>query len=135
MLPVSCLKEPGPTRLVRPVDKVFVDCLKTEMLANPTTDVAPIIGHIRLPEGETYDEKHPEGYLYETLGGNNSRTALKELLEENPELTKDDRYCKRSVSVYYNLSDEEAQFLGMKHNRQQSFVHQMTTQDKVWQVC
>lgn len=130
-LPVSCLKEPTAARLVRPVDRVFVECLKQEMLANPTTDVAPMIGLVRLQPGVVFDKLHPEAYTYETLGGNNSRTALAELLEENAELASDPRYSKRMVSVYCNLSDEESQLLAVKHNRQQSFVHQMTTQDKV----
>ena len=73
---------------------------------------------------------HPEAY--DTLGGNNSRIALKELLEEHPELHNNVRYTKRPVSVYSsNLSDEQAQLLALKHNRQQSFVHATTTQDKV----
>lgn len=130
-LPISCLREPIASRLVRPVDKLFVDSLKKEMLLNPTMDVAPMIGLVCLRTGEEFDRLHPEAYTYETLGGNNSRTALSELLQENPELTADPRYTKHMVSVYCNLSDEEAQLLGVKHNRQQSFVHQTTTQDKV----
>ena len=35
------------------------------------------------------------------------------------------------ISVYTNLSAQEAPYLAEKHNRQQRFVHQMTTQDKV----
>ena len=133
-LPISCLQEPTAARLVRPVDKVFVECLKHEMLANPTTDVAPMIGLVHLPPGVAFDNLRPEAYTYETLGGNNSRTALAELLEENADLKTDPRYSRRLVSVYCNLTDEEAQHLAVKHNRQQSFVHQMTTQDKVW-IC
>lgn len=123
--------EPTSSRLVRPVDRVFVESLKREMLSNPTTDVAPIIGLVRLHSTEEFDRLHPEAYTYETLGGNKSRTALAELLSENVELASDSRFSKRMVSVYCNLSDEEAQLLAVKHNRQQSFVHHMTTQDKV----
>ena len=113
---------------------MFVECLKQEMLANPTTDVAPMIGLVRLQPGVEFDNLHPEAYTYETLGGNNSRTALAELLEENEQVKADPRYSRRLVSVYCNLTDEEAQLVAVKHNRQQSFVHQMTTQDKVW-IC
>ena len=109
----------------------FVESLKKEMLCNPTTDVAPLIGLVHLRPEDNFDKLHPEAYLYETLGGNNSRTALSELLQENPELASDPRYSKRMVSVYSNLTDEQAQLLAVKHNRQQSFVHHMTTQDKV----
>ena len=69
--------------------------------------------------------------LYETLGGNNSRTALSELCSERADLAEDQRYTRRMVSIYVNLTDEEAQHLAIKHNRQQSFIHQMITQDKV----
>ena len=129
------LKAPKHTRLVRPVDNVFVKCLKKEMLANPTTDVAPLIGLVCLGDDDSFDTKHPESYMYETLGGNNSRTALVELLKENPALKDDKRFSHRIVSVYSNLTDEDAQLLAVKHNRQQSFVHSMTTQDKVCSLC
>lgn len=117
--------------MVRPVDEIFTQHLKKEMVANPTTDVAPMIGLLVLPEGETFDKFHPQAYSYETLGGNNSRTALHELCKERPELASDDRFSHRMVSIYTNLSPQEAQYLAVKHNRQQSFVHHMTTQDKV----
>ena len=125
--------EPRPSRLVRQVDRVFIESLKKEMVSNLTSDVAPLIGLLRANQEETFDHLHPEAYTYETLGGNNSRLALSELLQENPDLRSEPKYTKRLVSVYRNLSDEEAQLIGVKHNRQQSFVHHMTTQDKVRQ--
>ena len=130
-LPIACLKEPTSARLVRAVDRIFVECLKREMLANPTTDVAPMIGLVHIQPGEEFDRRHPEAYTFETLGGNKSRTALVELLQENADLAADPRFSKRMVSVYCNLTDEEAQLLAIKQNRQQSFIHQMSTQDKV----
>ena len=128
------MKAPGHLHTVRPVDDIFVKHLKKEMVANPTMDVAPMIGLLVIPEGETFDKLHPEAYMYETLGGNNSRTVLHDLCRERPELASDDRFTRRMVSVYTNLSDQEAQYLAVKHNWQQSFVHQMTTQDKVYAV-
>ena len=97
------MKAPGHLHTIRPVDDIFVKHLKKEMLANPTTDVAPMIGLLVIPEGETFDKLHPEAYMYETLGGNNSRTALHELCRERPELASDDRFTRRMVSVYTNL--------------------------------
>lgn len=91
-LPIGCLMKPKDSHLVRQVDRLFVDALKTEMLANPTTDVAPMVALLRLRKDEEFDHLHPEAYTYETLGGNNSRTALSELLQENPELATDSRY-------------------------------------------
>ena len=130
-LPIKCMKAPNHQHTVRPIDEVFVHHLKKEMVENPTTDVAPLIGLLVLPEGETFDKLNPDAYMYKTLGGNNSRTALDELCRERPELASDQRFSSRMVSVYTNLSAQEAQYLAVKHNRQQSFVHQMTTRDKV----
>lgn len=125
------MKAPSTSRAVREVDSLFIEHLKKEMVANPTTDVAPLIGLLILNDGEVFDRLHPEAYMYETLGGNNSRTALSELCSERVDLAEDQRYTRRMVSIYINLTDEEAQYLAIKHNRQQSFIHQMITQDKV----
>jgi len=46
------------------------------MKANPSSDVAPIVGMVKLDEGEEFQEAQKESYQYETLGGNNSRAAL-----------------------------------------------------------
>ena len=51
-LPVSCLIEPQPARLLRPVDDLFVESLKLAMKANPSTDAAPIVGLVVLGEGK-----------------------------------------------------------------------------------
>ena len=51
-LPVSCLIEPQPVRLLRPVDDLFIESLKLAMKANPSMDAAPIVGLVVLGEGE-----------------------------------------------------------------------------------
>ena len=51
-LPVTCLIEPNQARLLRPVDELFVKSLKEAMKANPSTDVAPIIGLVVLKKGK-----------------------------------------------------------------------------------
>ena len=51
-LPVSCLVEPQLSRLLRPIDDLFVESLKMAMKANPSTDAAPIIGLVNLMEGK-----------------------------------------------------------------------------------
>ena len=51
-LPVSCLIEPQPARLLRPVDELFVESLKMAMKSNPTTDAAPIVGLVVLGQGK-----------------------------------------------------------------------------------
>ena len=59
-LPVTCLIEPDKARLLRPVDELFVKSLKEAMKANPSTDVAPIIGLMVLKNGINYESNvHP----------------------------------------------------------------------------
>ena len=123
---MTSLIEPGPTRLLRPVDPVFVDTLKSHMKRNPSRDVTPIVGLVQLPDGEEFQEDHKETYLYETLGGNNSRVAMQELLDE-----EDLRFRTRLVSVYCHLTDSQALRLASKHNLATSVHHEMTTSDKV----
>ena len=150
-LPVSCLIEPQPTRLLRPVDDLFVESLKSAMKANPSTDAAPIVGLVLLDEGEsaadhnviqklinrhfideTFDESKKEMYHYETLGGNNSRAALQALCDEE---NSHPAFRTRLVSVYGGLKDDEALRLVAKHNKTTSFYHEMSTWDKVSYYC
>lgn len=108
----------------------YVESLKEEMINNPTINVAPIIGVVHLKEGEPFDKKHPEAYIYETIGGNHSRIALQDLLESHKDLP--DAYRFRIVSVYNStITDEEAQHLSLRHNRATEFTNKMLTQDKV----
>ena len=123
---MTSLIEPGPTRLLRPVDPVFVDTLKSHMKRNPSRDVTPVVGLVQLPDGEGFQEDQKETYLYETLGDNNSRVAMQELLDE-----EDLRFRTRLVSVYSHLTDSQALRLASKHNLATSIHHEMTTSDKV----
>lgn len=109
----------------------FIDALKEEMLENPTRDVQPLLCIVRLKESENFDEKLKEGYIYETIGGNNSREAIQQLLAEQPELKKMKMYSHRLCSVYTQMSPELALRLASKHNRASAFTHDMTTWDKV----
>ena len=115
--------EPGPTRLLRPVDPVFVDTLKAHMKRNPSRDVTPIVGLVQLQHVEEFQEDHKDIYLYETLGGNNSRVAMQD--------EEDLRFRTRLVSVYCHLTDNQALRLASKHNLATSVHHEMTTSDKV----
>ena len=88
----------------------------------------PLIGIIRLKDGEVFDKKHPEAYVYEVIGGNHSRIALNQILEEK----QNDIYRIRTVSVYDStISDTEAQHLSLRHNRATEFTNKMLNQDKV----
>jgi hypothetical protein len=105
---------------------VFVDTLKAHMKRNPSRDVTPVVGLVQLQDEEEFQEERRESYLYETLGGNNSRVAMQELLKE-----EDLRFRTRLVSVYCHLTDNQALRLASKHNLATSVHHDMTTSDKV----
>ena len=128
-IPITSLIAPSSNRCLREPDRVFIDSLKKEMIHNPTTLVSPIVGLVQLKANESFDSCHPQGYLYETIGRNNSRIALQELTIEYP---NNDSFKTRLVAVYIGLSDEEAVRVAAKHNRATSFTHSMTTQDKVF---
>ena len=101
------------------------------MLQNPTCDVAPIVAQVLLKEGQKFDKDHPEAFTYETLGGNHTRIALAELLEENKDLASLPYYRVRLVSVYAWLSTEQAQHLALRHNGATEYTNKLTTQDQV----
>ena len=94
------------------MDEVFIHDLKENMVKNPSKDATPLVGMVVLKDGEEFDEKHKESYQYETLGGNNSRVALQQLLKESD----DPRFRTRLVSIYQRLTDDEALRLAAKHN-------------------
>ena len=50
------------------------------MKKKPTCDVALTVAVVKLMDGQKFDEAHPEAFTYETIGGNHSRIALQELL-------------------------------------------------------
>lgn len=131
MLPVSCLVEPPDELLVRETSQTFIDGLKTEMRANATSDVQPLLTLVRLKEGDCFDQTLKDGYIYETIGGNHSRQALQELLKENPELSRQKLYSQRLCSVYSTMPTSLILRLASKHNRASVFTHDMSTCDKV----
>lgn len=131
MLPVTCLVESADELLVRETNQQFIDGLKAEMQANPTSDVQPILTIVRLKEGDCFDQTLKDGYIYETIGGNHSRQALQELLKENPELSRQKLYSQRLCSVYRRMQASLTLRLASKHNHASVFTHDMSTFDKV----
>ena len=133
-IPVKCLVEPAASRLIRQPHEPYIKGLKEEMKKNPTCDVAPIVAMVKLTDGQKFDEAHPEAFTYETLGGNHSRIALQELLNEDKQLATLPYYRSRLVSVYSGLSDKQATHLALRHNKATEYTSKLTTQDKVG-VC
>ena len=124
---MNCCIEPPSSRLLRPVDEIFVHDLKENMLKNPSKDATPLVGLVVLEKHQEFDAKLAELYEYETLGGNNSRVALQQLVKESDDPT----FRTRLASVYKNLSDDEALRLAAKHNAVTSLHHAVSTSDKV----
>lgn len=58
-------------------------------------DVQPLLCIVRLEKEQQFDAKFKEAYPYDTVGGNNSRCALQELLKEHPELRNNKLYTHR----------------------------------------
>ena len=88
-------------------------------------------GLLELKKGEVFNKDECDTYVYECIGGNHSRLAHQQILEENPDLNTDRHFSHRSVSIYVNLTEEQAQHLAHRHNRTTEFINVMTTQDKV----
>ena len=98
------------------------------MIENPTTLVSPIVALVRLEPGKKFDSETANSYEYETIGGNNSRIALQELVKKFP---NNINYQKRLVAVYSGLTKDSVLRLAARHNRATDFTHSMKTQDKV----
>lgn len=96
-----------------------------------TGDVQPLLCMVRLAADQSFDPKCKEAYLYDTIGGNNSRDALQQLLKDQPRLSTNKLYTHRLCSVYRKMETHLALRLASKHNRATSFTHDMTAWDKV----
>ena len=114
------------------MDSKFVADLKREMLDNPTTDVQPLLCIVKLKSGEKFNYDLKEGYKYESVGRNNSREALQQLLSENPHLRSNRTFTHRLCAVYSNdMNDKCILHLAGQHNRATQFSHAVTDWDKV----
>ena len=113
--------------ILREVDAKFVADLKKEMLENPTTDVQPLLCIVKLKPGEKFCPEVKEGYNYETVGGNNSRETLQQLLSENPHLRSNRIYTHRLCAVFKNdMTDKCSLRLAGRHNQATQFSHAIT---------
>ena len=130
-LPVTSLFEPPTELLVRDKSEKFIESLKREMLDNPTANVQPMLCIVSLESGQQFNANIKEAFKYHTIGGNNSREALQQLLNEHSELKKEKVFTHRLCSVYSPMDTTLALRLASKHNRATAFIHEMTTWDKV----
>ena len=93
---ITTLVQPREDFLIRPLDPVFVERLKTEIVERCSTFVKPLIVVVR--DVKTRDEfdknKLQNGeYVLEVIGGNHRREAFSQLKEEG-KLDKDEHSLK-----------------------------------------
>ena len=116
---------------MRDCNSTVVAQLKAEMLANNCTDVQPILCVVNINANECFNSDSKEGYTYYTIGGNHSRKALEELLEENPNLSFKRQYSSRLCAIYKPMEATLIRRLASKHNRAAAYHHDMNTWDWV----
>ena len=128
---MTSLIEPPPSLVIREKSDKFIEALKKEMLSNPTADVQPLLCIVQLQDSQEFSLNIKEALKYYTIGGNNSREAIQQLLKEHPELKGEKIFTHRLCSVYSPMETNLALRLASKHNRATTFIHEMTTWDKV----
>lgn len=113
-MPVGNLKEPSSTNLVRVPDESHTKQLEKEFRRKPfnyyTLMVVNIPGLSDIPD-------NIQTCKLETIGGNHSRIALKNILKDK-ELSSEERkkYEERLCAVYCSLTPQEAKRVGLEHN-------------------
>ena len=80
---MTSLIEPPPSLVIREKSDKFIKALKKEMLSNPTADVQPLLCIVQLQDGQGFSPNIKEALKYYTIGGNNSREAMQQLLKEH----------------------------------------------------
>ena len=126
MLPISILHPPSPNLLVRELNDTFVQSLKKEEMCSLFFALS-ILKSVKI----LIIKSLKEAYRYESIGGNNSREALQQLLRERPYLKEEKNFSYRLCSIYSNMKTPLSLRLASKHNRATSFSHDITTWDKV----
>jgi hypothetical protein len=77
------LTEPRKAYLVRPLDLLFVDSLKNEILERQCNFPKPLIAIVKgIKSKEQFEEKDLDGYALEVIGGNHRREAIQQLHKE-----------------------------------------------------
>lgn len=101
---------PHPARCLRQIDRKHVDSLKAAFRKRPENNII-FFGNI-LKDDFDIRLLGTSGYVnVETIGGNHSRVALQELLEEGINMSP-----TVYMTIYKGLCDTEALKLGFDHN-------------------
>ena len=68
------------------------------------------------------------GICFQAIGGNHSRLAFQDLVKEFPSMKK---WKTRKVYFYSDLSLLDAELIGLQHNFDNAFHHEMSRAEKV----
>ena len=120
--------QPPPQRLIRPLDKKFLEVLVKSQRDFPSGPYLPLVGNIPDETPETFVPSLAKSYMIEAIGGNHNREATRVNKEEFPDVT---HYQSRLTIVYAGLSNEEAGRLATLHNLTGHLSHDMTFSETV----
>ena len=124
------MEEPPMSRLLRKIDPVFVNALKSRIESDPhATGVPPAAVMCKgLAQKDEFQERLKNVYMYEVHGGLHGITAKQELANKYP---NSQEYKSILAHIYVGLSDEEALRLATRHNINGHFNHHLAHRDYV----
>ena len=123
------LVEPEWARLYRVVDHDHVKTLKKEFLKNPGGCFTMMVVHADV-QRKDFDIGKISQYKLEVLGGNHSRVALQQIIEEELPCVGE-KYTTRMAKIYCGLNMEEARRIARDHNHIHAFGKEDTFMDIV----
>ena len=113
--------------MIRPIDEKFVDL--QEMTRMPEGNYEALFILCKYCESKAdFDTAKLHSYTYDVIGGAHNTTAAKKLNVQFPE---NPHYQFRYARIYVGLSDEEALWLGTRHNLTGEFRHSITFLEEV----
>lgn len=128
-LPLSALKKPPTSRLLRRIDTNFVESLKKRIKEDGSNiGASPFaVVCLNVPHKSKFEERLKEVYNYEVHGGLHNFKAREELVAEGTL----SQHCVVLCDTYVQLTDEESLWLASRHNTNGHFNHHMTHRNYV----
>ncbi len=122
----------GDTTLVRPVDELHVENIKTLMFAKPASFSAPFLLMVDPKDCPTKADWNPNPdvhtkWKYRVLGGNHGARAKLDLFK----MYGKNIFARVEAWVYAGLSPREIRILAWQHNIDQEYRKVMTNIDKI----
>lgn len=116
--------------LIRPVDQLHVENIKTLLMKNPTNFSAPFVLCVdpdQCPTVADWDIMLSRTWKYRIIGGNHGARAKSELYK----MYSKQIYGEIEAWVYAGLTKPEIRKLGFQHNYDQEYRKNMSSIDKV----